>query len=326
MWKPWVQAAPVLTCVAFFFCCLLHLYVPAADLYGVAKTGVSVPNDDGIVIPASMLCTQDKPGRKMVLLPACDSAAALAPYAAEADVMLAHSAAAAGVAAGAPLGAAVGRYAREWGVRALVTTAMPQSVEAQRSYNLEHNAFNPAWRNRRLGKGSSSACDSDDESSSAQHQQQQDVSAGAEANKQPWEQQLSVQDPDTAAFLQAVAQEYDGGLLLPGRDFLSLIVEENSGKAAPPPLDMQEKHDEARASTLTVADVAEGGGGRQQYQQQQQHRRQPQQQGRPRGSSQGRQQGGWQQQRPGQQHQQRSSGYQQSRQSWQQPRERSVAR
>lgn len=225
----------------------------------MAKTGEPVPNDDGILIPAYMVCTQDKPGRKMVLLPECTSAASLGPHAAHADVMFAAAGAARDAAPAAPLGAAVGRCAREWGVRALVTTGMPQSEESMRSYNMENNGFNPAWRMRRArsvlssSSPSSSRADSEDDEEVTSISQQGEQGAGdQQQQQQPWEQVMSPGDPELAAFLQAVAQEYDCGLLVPGRDSMSLVVEDNSGNAPPPPLDMKAKEEEARSTSLVM--------------------------------------------------------------------------
>jgi hypothetical protein len=339
-------------------------------LYGVLKTGTAVPNDDGIMIPAPMVCTQDKPGRKLVLLPACDSAAAVGPHAADADVMIADAAAAQDAAPpGAPLGTGLGVCAREWGVRALLATAMPQDEAVRRARNLENNWFNPAWRNKRLGAASlyaggggssSSGSSSDDELSTpslGQQQQQEGADSGREAaagadsgpeqQQEEQEQQLlkpwlaaleaaQAQDPALGSFLQAVAQQYDQGLLLPGRDGLSLIVEDNSGTALPHPLDMKAKEAEARAvSLLMCIDALEPGTKQQQQQQSRPQEQRQWQQGGGRGPSKGRGSGGgggqqqqWRQQRPGQFQQQRGGGGGRGQQQqWQQQRgERSVAR
>lgn len=313
---------------------LLLLLCCAAELYGVLKTGEAVQNDDGITIPAYMVCTQDKPGRKVVVLPACDSATGVRRLAADADVMFADAAAAQDAAAGAPLGAALGACAREWGVRTLITTGMPQGEELRREANLANNWFNPVWRAQRMGNAGpqiGSRSDSEDEESDASdQQQQQDLQGGnssseqqqGQEGQQPWVRALETAQADarSASFLQAVSQEYSG-MLVPGRDCLSLIVEENSGKSDPEPLDMKAKEVEARATSLVMCvDALDPANKQLQPQQRQQG-------GGGGGGYKGRS-GGGQQRRPQQgrgQYQQRQGGGQRQQQ-WQQRGERSMAR
>jgi hypothetical protein len=199
------------------------LCVPAEALYKNLKNGETVQNDQGISIPAPMVCSEDKPGRSVVLLPACNSADNIGPHALNADIMVAAAGAAAAY-GGGQIGAGLGMCAQQWGVRNLLVTAMPSSGRFAGSSSL--------WQHRQR---SSSSISSEDGSQDEQQQQE----------PPPLE-------PAAAAAISVVSEQYTRGVVFPARDDMSLILEENLGELDPPPIDLEEVAAVARATCLQV--------------------------------------------------------------------------
>jgi hypothetical protein len=201
-------------------------YSPLAEaLYKNLKNGETVQNDQGVDIPAPMVCTEDKPGRTVVLLPACNSADNIGPHAVNADIMIAAASAVAAY-SGGKIGAGLGKCAQQWWVRNLLVTAMPVSV----------SPVGGSIVRRRLRSSSSS-----DEGSEEEQQQQE---------PQPL-------DPAAAAALSVISEQYTRGTVIPARDDMSLILEENLGELDPPEIDLEEIAATARATCLQVRRAAE---------------------------------------------------------------------
>jgi hypothetical protein len=173
-----------------------------------------------------MVCTEDKPGRTVVLLPACNSADNIGPHAVNADVMIAAAGAAAAY-SGGHIGAGLGKCAQQWRVRNLLVTAMPISVSPAGGSIVR----------RRLRSSSSSS-----EEGSEEEQQQQEP--------QPL-------DPAAAAALNVISEQYTRGTVIPARDDMSLILEENLGELDPPEIYLEEIAATARATCLQVRRAAE---------------------------------------------------------------------
>jgi hypothetical protein len=171
-----------------------------------------------------MVCTEDKPGRTVVLLPACNSADNIRPHAVNADVMVAAAGAAAAY-SGGQIGAGLGRCAQQWRVRNLLVTAMPIS---------ERPAGGSIVRGRLRSSSSS------EEGSQEEQQQQQ-------------QQEPQPLDPAAAAALSVISEQYTRGTVIPARDDLSLILEENLGELDPPEIDLEEVAAAARATCLHVS-------------------------------------------------------------------------
>ncbi|WIA30643.1 hypothetical protein OEZ86_000718 [Tetradesmus obliquus] len=202
-------------------------------LYKNLKNGETVQNDQGVAIPAPMVCSEDKPGRSVVLLPACNSADNIGPHAVRADIMIAAAGAAAAY-DGGQIGAGLGMCAQQWGVRNLLVTAMPSSGSSSSSSN------NSSSTTRRQRSSSSSSSSSED---------------GSQEKKQ--QEQSHLLDPAAAAALAAVAQQYTRGVVIPARDDMSIILEENLGELDPPPVDLEAVVAVARTTCLQGEKKAE---------------------------------------------------------------------
>lgn len=232
----------------------------AGDSYKAIKNGEAVQNAAGVTVPAGLLCSPDKPGRKIVLLPACSNAQTIAPYAAGADVLYGNAAAAAsssisGVGSSGdlsnsgsapqqqqqqPAGPELGRFAERCGVRTLVITGLPGEADVSSS-----NKWRAVGTTNNRPRGSSG-----DSSSSS------NLSDGNQAEVAAPQQRL---DPAVAAVLGVVSQQYTSGYVIPARDDFSLIVEENMGVLPSPPVDVAEKVAIARATTLNVMSITPPG-------------------------------------------------------------------
>ncbi|WIA10603.1 hypothetical protein OEZ85_010786 [Tetradesmus obliquus] len=198
-------------------------------LYKNLKNGETVQNDQGVAIPAPMVCSEDKPGRSVVLLPACNSADNIGPHAVRADIMIAAAGAAAAY-DGGQIGAGLGMCAQQWGVRNLLVTAMPSSGSSSSSNNSSSTT-------RRQRSSSSSSED------------------GSQVKQQ--QEQSHLLDPAAAAALAAVAQQYTRGVVIPARDDMSIILEENLGELDPPPVDLEAVVAVARTTCLQGEKKAE---------------------------------------------------------------------
>jgi hypothetical protein len=230
-----ICASSLVACKPFAICCTDQrgvLCCLAEALYKNLKNGETVQNDNGIAIPAAMVCSEDKPGRSVVLLPACNSADNIGPHAVNADIMVAAAGAAAAY-GGGQIGAGLGMCAQQWGVRNLLVTAMPSSNSSSSSASSACSAS----RQRR----SSSSSSSDDGSQNEQQQQQQQQ-----------QQQRDSLDPAAAAALSVIAEQYTRGTVIPARDDMSMILEENLGELDPPPIDLEAIVSLARTTCLQV--------------------------------------------------------------------------
>ncbi len=195
--------------------------------YADLKNGQSAMNDGGVTVPAGMVVSPDKPGRKLVLLPSCVAADHLGPHAAGADVLAAHAAAAsAGGSSGSSRpGVGLGRCAQAWGVRYLVLAGLPTDSEERASSSSSGGNHN-----------SGTAADCDDKASAAVSQTPQTRVLCSEA----------------AAVLSVVREQFTAGLALPAYDGQSLVVEENAGDLAPSgPPDLEERAALLRRTCLT---------------------------------------------------------------------------
>jgi uncharacterized membrane protein YgcG len=210
------------------------------------------------------VCTQDKPGRKVVLLPACDSPGSLGRWAADADVMFAQTAAAQGreqQQEQQELGAGVARCAQEWGVRTLVLTGLPHDTASD-----DGRIYSPltSWRQRLKEKRKTSSSSSDSgssplaSSSGADEDDAGGAPADAEQQQEPVQQQQQQQQqqeavgPAIAQVLQAVQARFTTGSVMLGCDSMSLMVQEHSGTADPPPLDVRAEEEWQRETSLVM--------------------------------------------------------------------------